>query len=163
MKPEGVIRRYAKGLEQDEAEQLFRIAEWRATKSWVEGKGACFDTWVTWQARGEFLAAKRRRSTVRNADLVFSTETQVSGNDGKDTTWGELHLRYESDPVELLEVQDLLEKVKNLLTERQYMTLYRTLGCGETLDAVGKSYGLTRQRMEQIRSEALEKVRRVLT
>ncbi|UTW08484.1 RNA polymerase sigma factor RpoS [Pseudomonas benzenivorans] len=74
-----------------------------------------------------------------------------------------------NDPCELLQDSEMAESIREWLselTERQCDVVTRRFGlCGDegcTLEEMGQSIGLTRERVRQIQAEALKRLRRIL-
>ena len=74
-----------------------------------------------------------------------------------------------SDPEELVEEQDIINRVEILLSEltsKQQDILARRFGLRGhdtgTLEEVGRAIGLTRERVRQIQTEALSRLKEIL-
>ena len=106
---------------------------------------------------------------IQNAYFWIKDTTSldiVIGND-EDTTIGSLveDKSTESDflSIEKKEISDVIENVLNTLNEREKIVITRRFGLAgcnaETLDEIGKSLGLSKERIRQIENSALRKLR----
>jgi len=96
--------------------------------------------------------------------VSVSTETPVAGTE--DFLIGDTLVCAEPGPAELAELEDLAAAVRRSLEDlvpRERDIIERRFGIGDdedmTLEEVGKHYGLTRERIRQIESKALRKLR----
>ena len=101
-------------------------------------------------------------------ERVASVDGQLAA-DTETTLLDTLSYEHPEDPCELLQEQELPRSVDRWLaglSDRQCEVLVRHFGLrGQescTLEAIGREFGLTRERVRQIQIEALKQLRRIL-
>lgn len=107
---------------------------------------------------------------LANSLDVVSLNTAVNPDGDDDTEIGDLIASDAPSPAEIYDTEALSERVRTLVqscvspTEYQILTYrYGLDGKGErTLEACGKIYGVTRERIRQIEANAMRKIRRYL-
>src|SRR3989449_5541722 len=121
-----------------------------------------------------FFFSSRRRHTrcsrdwssdVCSSDLVLSLETPIG--EEEDSHLGDfIEDRAVTSPVDAviqLNLKEQTQKVLKTLSPREEMVLKMRFGVGDgsehTLEEVGQSFAVTRERIRQIESKALRKLR----
>ncbi|MBX7224068.1 MAG: sigma-70 family RNA polymerase sigma factor [Blastocatellia bacterium] len=115
-------------------------------------------------ARHLNLPVEKVRQGLRLAQGVVSLETPVGG-DGETVLGGIIEDKAALPPEDRLTAERMRQEIHRslaFLPEREARILKMRFGLGtdeQTLDAIGKQYGLTRERVRQLEARALKKVR----
>ena len=111
------------------------------------------------------LSASKVRKTMNIAQAVISLESPI-GEEGDAHLGDFIEDPSATSPVEAMLATNLKEQVSNVLhslSPREELVLRMRFGLGEgsehTLEEVGRSFNVTRERIRQIESKALSKLR----
>lgn len=106
---------------------------------------------------------------IRDLNVQVSSVDTTFGPDSEKTLLDALADEHPNDPCELVQDSELAQSIREWLselTDRQCEVVVRRFGLhgdeGCTLEEMGQSIGLTRERVRQIQAEALKRLRAIL-
>lgn len=145
-----IVRR----LDKDDAIQVGSLGLMRAAELWDPTKNIKFVTYAYWAIRNSVVREAKKAAKARKRFRPFSAVTALD--------WENSHaLGLETSDNDI----DIAEDIKSecgKLPPRCQEIVVRTVMRGETLRMVGDEVGLCRERVRQLRDEALEWLRRRL-
>lgn len=175
----------------DELIQVGRIAIWKAMINFDETKNTKFSTYLSIWLKNEYIKGfikesfaisvpfhllsrmKEIRDTTTNIALrpIESLETKVYQNNEKEQKLLLIDIIPDNNPgpEELAEIKDKADYIMsyiNRLDAREQRTIILYYGLDgnstHTLEEIGDKYGVSRERIRQIRDKALQKLKRMI-
>lgn len=145
-------------INRDDMLHEFQMALCRAAQKFRPESGAQFSTVVYWWFR----------AAIRNLLRDYRRRGMAGMSDGEECKYAEAALlgdcRSRGDDSKRMQLDDMREeygRLKRCLEEREAEILEDRMN-GLTLREIGQRLGMTRQRMQQIESTAIDKLRRKL-
>jgi len=134
----------------------------QAVEGFESGRGVRFNTYATYRIRGAILDELRKMDWIPRGARSKAIEQIVSlyGETGETSIIDTIEERTEGDPFDAIADADFKKFIQADLNKRERYILLAYYFDGRTYQDIGRSLGVTRERIRQILEELLEKIRR---
>lgn len=155
----GILR--ARGIDQDDAEQVGHVALLRAAEIWDESRGVRFATYAVWSIRHRVELLIRTDGLIHvpaaHAERFGGRAKRARHPGGIEDALHVAARREDEDRPEPDEMEKLRDAMRFLSARQQTVVMGRAEG--RTLAEMGERVGLSKERVRQIELAAMEKLR----